>query len=67
MSGSPAIFNFSILFTIINPIGSLEKWWLLETHLSMLGVSDGNPDQDERLVPNTPDLSGNDAYAKFFE
>jgi hypothetical protein len=35
------------------------------THLSMLGVSDGNPDQDERLVPNTPGLNGDDAYAKF--
>jgi hypothetical protein len=66
MSGSPAIINFSILFTIINHIESLEKWRLLETHLSMLGVSDGNPDQDERLVPNTPGLNGNDAYANFF-
>jgi len=31
----------------------------------MFGVSDGNPDQDERLVPNTPGHNEYDAYAKF--
>jgi len=30
----------------------------------MLAVSDDNPDQNERLVPNTPGLNGNDACAK---
>ena len=31
----------------------------------MLAVSDVNPDQDERLVPKTPGLNGDDACAKF--
>ena len=38
---------------------------LLGTHLSLLVFSDGNPDQDERLVSNTPGLNGDDACAKF--
>ena len=31
--------------------------------LSMLAVSDVNPDQDEPLFPNTPGLNGDDACA----
>lgn len=47
------------------PSGSPNKWWLLGTHLSMLGLSDDKPDQDKRLVPNTPGLNGDDAYVEF--
>ncbi len=37
----------------------------LGTHLSLSGFSNGNPDQAERLVANTPGLNGDDIYAKF--
>jgi hypothetical protein len=46
------------------PSGSLNKWWRLHPFVPV-GFSDGNPDQDKRLVSNMPGPNGDDTYAKF--
>jgi hypothetical protein len=33
------------------PSESPKKWWLLGTHLSILGLSVDNPEQGKRLAP----------------
>lgn len=63
MSGSPVIVNFSILLKFLTK--PKPESLLLGTHLSTLDVSDRDPDQDERLTPNTSGLKWEDDCANF--
>jgi hypothetical protein len=67
ISGSPVIIDFSILFTFINQVDAKKNGGCLAPILSMLAVSDVNPDKDERLFPTPPGLNGDDACANFLQ